>query len=54
MEIDPNNTEFSIYAYRGITYIDKGEYDLAIADFTEAVKIKPSDIELIINLLFSE
>ncbi len=31
-----------IYNYRGYAYNEKGEYDLAIADYTESIKLKPS------------
>jgi len=31
----------ALYFYRGIAYSDKGELDLAIADFTQALKIHP-------------
>ena len=28
---------------RGVAYLDKGEYDQAIADFTEAIRLDPND-----------
>ena len=39
--IEPNDDRF--YINRGIFYHAKGEYDLAIVDFTEAIRLKPDD-----------
>jgi tetratricopeptide (TPR) repeat protein len=31
------------YKYRGVAHFEKNEYDLAIADFTEAIHLNPND-----------
>jgi tetratricopeptide (TPR) repeat protein len=35
-----NDLAFAYY-HRGISYYDKGEYDLAIADYTKAIELEP-------------
>jgi tetratricopeptide (TPR) repeat protein len=40
LEISPLSAE--IYSNRGVSYSKKGDYDLAIADFTRAMKLNPN------------
>lgn len=37
------------YNNRGIAYREKGEYDRAIADFTQAIKLNPKDVNPYLN-----
>jgi len=37
------------YYYRGVAYDEKGEYDQAIADYTEAIRINPEDGDFYYN-----
>ena len=41
MKIDPKYGR--VYISRGVTYLQKGEPDQAIADFNKAIEINPSD-----------
>ena len=41
IELDPKF--IPSYAYRGGFYVAKGDYDKAIADFSEIIRIKPDD-----------
>ncbi len=40
-QIEPRNADS--YRNRGLTYAEKGQYDQAISDFTDALKIDPKD-----------
>jgi Tfp pilus assembly protein PilF len=33
------------YRIRGFAYVDKGQYDKAIPDFTEAIRLNPNDAD---------
>jgi tetratricopeptide (TPR) repeat protein len=48
----PVSEEWRLAAYyaRGNAYRDKGLEDLAIADFTRAIALKPADIKILANL----
>ena len=46
IELDPNFAD--AYNHRGVPYRDKGDYDLAIGDFTQAIKLK-DDAEFYYN-----
>ena len=39
LEIDPKSA--GAYYYRGIAYVNKGQFDWAIDDFTKALEIDP-------------
>ena len=34
---------------RGVAYFQKGEYDQAIAEFTEAIRLDPTDTQAYVN-----
>ena len=38
-----------VYVNRGIAYMAKGHYDLAIRDFNKALEIDPSSVEIYLN-----
>jgi Tfp pilus assembly protein PilF len=38
------------YSNRGIAYLDKGEVDLAISDFTKSIEIDPKNASAYVNL----
>jgi len=40
-QLNPNNAD--VYKYRGIAYFNKGDYDQAIADFSQIIEIKTSN-----------
>ena len=45
-----SNEEQAIAAYnRGISYIEKGEFDKAIADYTEAIRLNPKNAKAYYN-----
>jgi len=41
IQIDPNNA--NAYHNRGFAYYNKGNYDLAVADYTQALRINPNN-----------
>ena len=39
VRVDPRNTD--AFKYRGLAYYDKGNYDRAIADYNETIRLNP-------------
>jgi tetratricopeptide (TPR) repeat protein len=46
---DENPKDASAYINRGLAWMDKKEYDKAIADYNEAIRLKPKDAFAYIN-----
>ena len=46
---DPKLQTADEYCKRGAAYFDKGEYDKAIADCTEAIRLNPKDAKFYYN-----
>ena len=44
MDLKPTDGE--AYEIRGISFLDIGEFRLAIEDFTRAIKLKPNNAEV--------
>jgi tetratricopeptide (TPR) repeat protein len=47
IRIDPNHT--NAYINRGNTYSKRGEYDRAIADYTQAIRLDPTNADAYYN-----
>jgi len=45
----PGKRDAKAYSNRGLAYNHKGDYDLAISDFTKAIEINPRDAEAYYN-----
>ncbi len=39
------NRKANAYNYRGLAYYEKGDYDRAISDYTEIIRLDPNDAE---------
>jgi TonB family protein len=45
----PTPPDFAFYQKRAVSYIVKGEYDLAVADYSKVIELKPDDASTYLN-----
>jgi len=45
----PTPPDFTFYQKRAVSYIVKGEYDLAVADYSKVIELKPDDASTYLN-----
>lgn len=48
-EIQQDSTNLCLYIYRGDVWCDKGDYEKAIRDYNQAIKINPQSVEAYIS-----